>query len=170
MDKWIANSMLSLWSDHIPAEMLFFICSSRINNIEIVLNKDVSFQQIYPISGNFAQNYWFQTILQEISWFQEHLQEISWFQAILPQVQNYPRGATFAKIVRGCACRTKKLWLSLYHIFTQLPTYQYTDFVRKALNLAQIGCFFTGVSRGWRREHGHPVGVGQKQSNQPVWG
>ena len=52
-------------------------------------------------------------------------------------------GVTLAKIVRGCACRTSKIWLSLYQFFAQLPTHQYTIFDKKAPNFAQIGCFFT---------------------------
>ena len=52
-----------------------------------------------------------------------------------------PRGATFAQVVRGCACRTTKFWLSLYLFFGKFPTHQYTNFVRKAPNFAQIGLF-----------------------------
>ena len=37
-------------------------------------------------------------------------------------------GVTFTKIMRGCACRTSKIRLSLYHFFTSFPTLQYTIF------------------------------------------
>ena len=52
-------------------------------------------------------------------------------------------GVTFTKIVRGCACRTSKIWLSLglYQFFAQFPTHQYTIFWRKVPNSDQIGCF-----------------------------
>ena len=50
-------------------------------------------------------------------------------------------GCSFLKIVRGCACRTSKIWLSLYQFFAKFPTHQYTIFERKAPNLDQIGCF-----------------------------
>ena len=50
-------------------------------------------------------------------------------------------GGSFTKIVRGCACRTSKIWLSLYQFFAKFPTHQYTIFGRKAPNLDQIGCF-----------------------------
>ena len=50
-------------------------------------------------------------------------------------------GGSFTKIVRGCACRTSKIWLSLYQFFAKFPTHQYTIFERKAPNLDQIGCF-----------------------------
>ena len=54
----------------------------------------------------------------------------------------YPgEGGSFPKIVRGCACRTSKIWLSLYQFFAKFPTHQYTIFERKAPNLDQIGCF-----------------------------
>ena len=52
-----------------------------------------------------------------------------------------PGGGSFTKIVRGCACRTSKIWLSLYQFFAKFPTHQYTIFERKAPNLDQIGCF-----------------------------
>ena len=53
-----------------------------------------------------------------------------------------PRGGgSFTKIVRGCACRTSKIWLSLYQFFAKFPTHQFTIFERKAPNLDQIGCF-----------------------------
>ena len=53
-----------------------------------------------------------------------------------------PRGGgSLTKIVRGCACRTSKIWLSLYQFFAKFPTHQYTIFQRKAPNLDQIGCF-----------------------------
>ena len=51
-----------------------------------------------------------------------------------------PGGVTLAKIVRGCACQTSKIGLSLYQFFAQLPTHQYIIFDRKAPNFAQIGC------------------------------
>ena len=50
-------------------------------------------------------------------------------------------GGSFTKIVCGCACRTSKIWLSLYQFFAEFPTHQYTIFERKAPNLDQIGCF-----------------------------
>ena len=50
-------------------------------------------------------------------------------------------GGSFTKIVRGCACRTSKIWLSLYQFFAKFPTHQYTIFERKAPNLDQTGCF-----------------------------
>ena len=59
----------------------------------------------------------------------------------LYEMVNHARGVTFAKIVHGCACLTPKIWLSLYQVFAQLPTHQYTIFDRKAPNFAQIGCF-----------------------------
>ena len=40
-------------------------------------------------------------------------------------------GGTFAKIVRGCACQTSKIRLSLHQFFAHLPTHQYTFFDRK---------------------------------------
>ena len=52
----------------------------------------------------------------------------------------YGGGVIFAKIVRGCACRTSKISLSLYQFFAQLPN-QYTFFDRKAPKIAQIGRF-----------------------------
>ena len=52
-----------------------------------------------------------------------------------------PGGGSFTKIVRGCACRTSKIWLSLYQFFAKFSTHQYTIFERKAPNLDQIGCF-----------------------------
>ena len=45
------------------------------------------------------------------------------------------RGGSFTKIVRGCACRTSKIWLSLYQFFAKFSTHQYTIFGRKAPNL-----------------------------------
>ena len=55
---------------------------------------------------------------------------------------SYPGGGgSFIKIVRGCACRTSKIWLSLYQFFAKFPTHQYTIFERKAPNFDQIGCF-----------------------------
>ena len=50
-------------------------------------------------------------------------------------------GGSFIKIVLGCACRTSKIWLSLYQFFAKFPTHQYTIFEKKAPNLDQIGCF-----------------------------
>ena len=52
-----------------------------------------------------------------------------------------PGGGSFTKIVCGCACRTSKIWLSLYQFFAKFPTHQYSIFERKALNFDQIGCF-----------------------------
>ena len=57
------------------------------------------------------------------------------------------RGGTFTKIVRGCACRTSKIWLSLYQFFTQFPTHQYTILERKAPNFDQIGCFLQKIAQ-----------------------
>ena len=54
-----------------------------------------------------------------------------------------PRGGvSFTKIVRGCACRTSKIWLSLYQFFAEFPTHQYTIFERKAHNLTKLGAFY----------------------------
>ena len=50
-------------------------------------------------------------------------------------------GVTVTKIVRVCACRTSKIWLSLYQFFAKFPTHQYTIFERKTPNFDQIGCF-----------------------------
>ena len=38
----------------------------------------------------------------------------------------------------GCACRTSKIWLFLYHFFAKFPTHQYTIFERKAPNFDHI--------------------------------
>ena len=58
-------------------------------------------------------------------------------------------GGSFTKIVRGCACRTSKIWLSLYQFFAKFPTHQYrpTIFERKAPNLDQIGCFYNNLPK-----------------------
>ena len=54
-------------------------------------------------------------------------------------------GGTFTKIVRGCACRTSKIWLSLYQFFALFPTHQYTIFERKAPNLTKLGGFYNNL-------------------------
>ena len=51
-------------------------------------------------------------------------------------------GGSFTQIIRGCAYRTSKIWLSLYQFFAKFPTHQYTIFKRKAPNFDQIGCFW----------------------------
>ena len=56
-------------------------------------------------------------------------------------VWNSFREVTFTKIVRGCACRTSKIWLSVYQFFAKFPNHQYTIFGRKTPNFDQIGCF-----------------------------
>ena len=48
----------------------------------------------------------------------------------------YPEEGPFTKILRGFACQTSKIGLSLYQFFVQLPTHQFTIFKRKAPNLA----------------------------------
>ena len=63
------------------------------------------------------------------------------FRKFLKNGPMFPGGVTFTKIVRGCACRTSKIWLSLYQFFAKFPTYQYTIFERNAPNFDRIGCF-----------------------------
>ena len=58
-------------------------------------------------------------------------------------MQSYWLGVTFTKIVRGCACRTSKIWLSVYQFFCQFSTHQYTIFERKAPNFWPNWVLFT---------------------------
>ena len=39
--------------------------------------------------------------------------------------------ASSENLVRGCACRTSKFWLSLYLFLSPFTTHHYTDFVKK---------------------------------------
>ena len=50
-------------------------------------------------------------------------------------------GGSFTKIVRGCACRTSKIWLSLYQFFAKFPTHQYTIFESK------LGAFYNNLPK-----------------------
>ena len=54
---------------------------------------------------------------------------------------------TFAKIVRGCAYQTSKIWLSLYQFFAQLPTHQYTCifFGKKTSILPKLCAFYNNL-------------------------
>ena len=60
---------------------------------------------------------------------------------------SWVRGGSFTKIVRGCACRTSKIWLSLYQFFAKFPTHQYTIFERKAPDLIwiKLGAFYNNL-------------------------
>ena len=60
---------------------------------------------------------------------------------------NGGRGVTFTKIVHGCACRSSKIWHSLYQFFAQFPTHQYTIFDRKHLILPKLGAFYNNFAQ-----------------------
>ena len=46
-----------------------------------------------------------------------------------------------------CACWSSKFWLLLYLILSTFTTYQYTNFVQKTLNLAEIRCFLPSFAK-----------------------
>ena len=62
-----------------------------------------------------------------------------------PQVQQLmfkkPGEVAFSKIIQERACRTLKIWLSLYQFFKQLPTHQYTMLDKKHPKFTLTGCF-----------------------------
>ena len=49
--------------------------------------------------------------------------------------------------MRGCACQTSKIWLSLYQFFVEFPTLQYTVFKKKTPTFDQIGCFYNNLPK-----------------------
>ena len=101
-----------------------------INHVQILkIFKCVDLQNSW-IKGNIHQWY------LSLPWPKLHLLQSNW-----PVVNPGGGGGSFTKIVRGCACRTSKIWLSLYQFFAKFPTHQYTIFERKTPNFDQIGCF-----------------------------
>ena len=68
-------------------------------------------------------------IVQPIGLFKNPLKS---FQVLVPR-----RGYSRQNRIRGCACQTSKIWLSLYQ-FAQLPTHQFTIFDRKAPNFMSM--------------------------------
>ena len=56
------------------------------------------------------------------------------------------RGVTFAKIVRECACRTSKIWLSLYHFSNNFPIISILFSIEKRPILSKLGAFYNDCS------------------------
>ena len=65
----------------------------------------------------------------------------------LPSKGQRSRGVLSQKNVRGCACQTSKIWLSLYHFFLlNFPPFKYTVFKKKKTpNFDLIGCFYNNL-------------------------
>ena len=61
----------------------------------------------------------------------------------LPIILPRGGGGSFTKIVRGCAYRTSKIWLSLYQFFAKFPTHQYTIFERQSTQFGSNWVLFT---------------------------
>ena len=56
-------------------------------------------------------------------------------------------GATFAKIVHGCACRTLKIWLSLHQFLSNYPPISISFSIEKHTILPKLGGFYNICSK-----------------------
>ena len=58
-----------------------------------------------------------------------------------------PAGVTFTKIIRGCVCRTSKIWLSLYQFYAYFPPISIQFSKEKYPILTKLGVFYNNLPK-----------------------
>ena len=112
--------------------------------IPVALNRVSSFQFFFSQNGQNALSKFVLHVLNMLCSALQNtvIQKSRWRYRSLQ-----PWGVTFTKIACGCACRTSKIWLSLYQFFAQFPIHQYTILERKALNFTKLDAFYNNLPK-----------------------
>ena len=80
-----------------------------------------------------------------ISWLTltltEYIYSSIWHYRVFSLISIHP----LQKIKCGCACQMSKFWLLLYLFLYPSTINQYTNFVQKTTNFAQIGAFYNNL-------------------------
>ena len=106
-----------------------------------------------PLKGFILSPKWLQLIM-ESAFYSENLFTILpsvGGQVSLPNLWvhggGYPRGVTFTKIVRGCACRTSKIRLFLYQFLPNFPPISIPFLKERHPILTKLGAFYNNLPK-----------------------